>query len=175
MKTPSKTLLKDYVGLRERNEAGELSPEELQRLEMLRDVLVELGALSRRDVAAPASTHAEADRVPAEIGTRPLVLVKLSDAGQQGLVLDALLSAGVKAEPSSAAWRTAALVIVDPGTAPEFASAQLVMMNASGPDALVGKLAQLQPGAFIKRRAPLAELLEAVSLLLTPEGRSGNG
>ncbi|MDP1822832.1 MAG: hypothetical protein Q8L48_06310 [Archangium sp.] len=126
-----------------------LNTDERHHLELLRDVLVELEALPP-PVPEPAAA---------------VVIVQLTDVGEQAAVSEALRQAGVPLAAEARATR-AAIVVVDTGTALGFAGAQLVLMNVSGPDALTGKLATLQPAAYVKRRAPVLEVVEAVATLI---------
>lgn len=141
------TLLEEFKVLAAAAKQRPLDALEAKHLELLRDVLMDYEALPR--VAQPA----------------PMVIVQLSDAAEQAAVSEALRLAGVQLTTDTRPTRTT-IVVVDTSTALGFAGAQLVLLNVSSPDALVGKLASLQPAAFIKRRAPLGEVVEAVSTLI---------
>lgn len=104
-----------------------------------------------------------------ELDTRPLVVVALSDPHEQGVVTEVLQQGGVRVAPVSSGMRPA-VIVADTGTVLTITIAvgvRLVMMNVSGPDALTGKHAQLRPAAFIRRRAPVLEVLQAVTRLMT--------
>lgn len=120
-----------------------LTAEEAHQLELLRDVLVELEALP-----SPKA-----------------VLVSLSNEADQAALVALLRQAGIQVQ-TPPAQATPTMAVVDTSTALAFAGAPLVLLNASGPDALMGPLSRLQPAAFIKRRAPVAEVLDAVKTLL---------
>lgn len=140
-------LLEEFKVLAATAKQRPLDALEARHLELLRDVLVDYEALP--SAAQPA----------------PMVIVQLSDAAEQAAVSEALRQAGVQLTTDTRPTRTT-IVVVDTGTALAFAGAQLVLLNVSSPDALVGKLASLQPAAFIKRRAPVVEVVEAVSRLI---------
>ena len=136
-------LLEQFNALTAQRRTRVLDAAEARQLELLRDVLVELEALPSQHV----------------------VLVSLANHDDQTAVVELLRAAGIRVElpPATA---IPSIAVVDSSTALAFAGAPLVLMNASGPDALMGQLARLEPAAFIKRRAPLAEVLEAVKGLL---------
>lgn len=136
-------LLEQFNLLTAESKTRVLTAEEARQLELLRDVLVELDALPSPKV----------------------VLVSLSAEADQVAVVDLLRQAGIRVE-TPPARATPTIAVVDTGTALAFAGAPLVLLNASGPDALMGALSRLQPAAFIKRRAPVAEVLDAVKTLL---------
>lgn len=148
MQAKTSALLDEFKTLTATAKQRPLGADEARHLELLRDVLVELEALP--PLPEPAA---------------PVVIVQLTDAGEQAAVSEALRQAGVQLTTDSRPTRTT-IVVVDTGTALGFAGAQLVLLNVSSPDALVGKLASLAPAAFIKRRAPLGEVVEAVSTLI---------
>ena len=140
-KTPQ--LLEQFKALTAQSKTRVLDADEARQLELLGDVLVELDALPSQRV----------------------VLVSLANRDEQTAVVELLRAAGVRVE-TPPATATPSIAVVDSSTALAFAGAPLVLMNASGPDALMGQLARLQPAAFIKRRAPIAEVLETVKGLL---------
>jgi hypothetical protein len=146
MDSKTSQLIDEFNGLTTASKSRALTAPEAQRLELVHDVLVELEALP----SPPA---------------RKVVLVSLLDQAEQVAVVELLRQAGIRVETPPASARPA-IAVVDTSTALAFAGAPLVLMNVSGPDALMGQLARLEPAAFVKRRAPIAEVLDAVKGLL---------
>jgi uncharacterized protein (TIGR02266 family) len=105
-----------------------------------------------------------------EVDQRPSVLVRLSDAGLTALVTELFAQSNVRVATEND--KNPAIVVADVGTALEAVGSsarlgtRIVMVNVSGPDSLMGKLAQLRPAAFVKRPASAAGVLQAVTQLL---------
>lgn len=121
-----------------------------------------------RDVRQLGKERAPAPVEAAEVDTRPLVLVRLSDLHAQEVVLELLRQAGVRAAAAANELRPA-VIVADGDSAVAAApglGTKLVLVNVSGPDSLVGSLARLRPAAYIRRRAPATEILQAVTTLL---------
>ena len=121
-----------------------------------------------RELGKPPEAVA-ADATP--VDTRPLVLVRLADPRLADLVAGVLQQtiARVITCPGDERYVVAvadAASVLDAAAA----GARLVLVNVSGPDALAGKLSQLQVTAFVKRPATAAEIQLVVARILSGLG-----
>lgn len=137
---------------------------------LLRDerLLDRVRSVLTKDVREIGKIDAPTAVAAAEVDTRLPVLVQLSDAREQKVVTEVLRQAGLRVLAAGSGVRPA-VVVAEPATAAEVVAAArtpLILMNASGPDALAGRSAQLNPDAYIRRRAPVVEVLEAVKRLM---------
>ncbi|MFP2957140.1 PilZ domain-containing protein [Myxococcus sp. 1LA] len=116
----------------------------------------------------PAAAPKAAEAV--EVDTRPLVLVRLSDARLMTLVSELFSQKGIRVatEPDT----PVPLVVVDAGSALDVLTSaarigtRIVMVNVSGPDSLVGRLSHLNPAAYVRHPANAAAVFHAVERLL---------
>lgn len=129
-------------------------------------LLTDVRELGKATVPPPQAAAA------VEVDRRPPVLVRLSDEKLLALVTELFTQSGLRVVTE--ADKAASVIVVDTGTALDVVGAaarlgtRIVMVNVSGPDSLLGKLAQLRPAAFVKRPASAAAVLQAVTPLLTP-------
>ncbi|MFP2931249.1 PilZ domain-containing protein [Pyxidicoccus sp. 3LG] len=142
-------------------------------LKRVRSVLkTDVVALLKTDVRelgkGPAPQAAEAQ----EVDTRPVVLVRLTDARLMQLATELFTQQGVRVVTETD--KPAPIIVVDTGTALDVLTAagrlgaRIVMVNVSGPDSLVGRLTNLNPAAFVKFPASAAAVVHAVTRLLGP-------
>jgi uncharacterized protein (TIGR02266 family) len=151
----------------------ELLVKDASLLKRVRSVLhTDVRALLTTDVRelgkAPAPQAAEA----MEVDTRPSVLVRLSDSRLVTLVVELFTQKGLRVLTESD--RPVPIVVVDSGTALDVLKSaarlgtRIVMVNASGPDSMMGRLSQLSPAAYVRHPASAAAVLQAVAGLLNP-------
>lgn len=158
-----------------------LAPADEARLRAMllndRSVLEQLRGVLGEDVRVLASKSKERlqqlrERGPAGVVARetenlPGVLLAIEDAKLRELAREVLTQGGVRLLPESSSERPAVVVacashavdVMSPG-------ARLVLVNVSGPDSLVGRLAQLRPHAYIRRPASAASILQTVANML---------
>jgi uncharacterized protein (TIGR02266 family) len=117
-----------------------------------------------RDLRKPAPPTPVA---AASVDTRPLVSVSLEDSHLSQVTVELFAQRQVRSEPYAEGQRPS-IVVVDTGTALAAANlgAMMVLVNVSGPDALVGKLVHQSFAAYVKRPATAATIFEAVAQLL---------
>ncbi|ATB49607.1 PilZ domain-containing protein [Corallococcus macrosporus] len=125
---------------------------------------------------APAAAAKAAEAV--EVDTRPLVLVRLSDARLMALVTELFTQKGIHVVTKSDT--PVPLIVVDASSALDVLTSaarigtRTVMVNVSGPDSLVGRLSHLNPAAYVRHPANAAAVFHAVErLLLAASGRPG--
>ncbi len=139
----------------------DLSPEDRRRLESF---VVKRASLLERVRAALSKRPAAP--VQAEVTTRPLVILALSDATLAAASAEVLELEGFAAQELPGPPDGVALV----ADAERALAAQekllgvpLVLVNISGPDALAGRLTSLKVAAFVKRPATPRAVLDAVA------------
>jgi len=152
----------------------ELLVKDASLLKRVRNVLrTDVRELLTADVRELGSTPTAAPKAAeaVEVETRPLVLVRLSDARLMTLVSELFTQKGIRVVTESDT--PVPLVVVDASSALDVLTSaarigtRIVMVNVSGPDSLVGRLSHLNPAAYVRHPASAAAVFHAVDRLLT--------
>ncbi len=146
----SKGVFRSYADLLAERRRRGLNNQEEQQLELLRERVTEIASGSKLQ-----------GRV---------VAIDLDNADLAGALLELVASHAIVGATGSAAGAHSGVAVVDAAAARGLRSrggdVAIVLVNVSGPDALVGALHRLAPAAFVPRPASADAVFEAVIRVL---------
>jgi len=139
----------------------------------LKQLIAENTSLISRLRSALSKEQAKA--VPARVqGGGSVVALQLGDEVLADVTAEVLGLNGYLVYDVPPEGRLPEVVVADPARLSNavavFPGVPLIAVNASGPEAFVGRLSSIRPALYVKRPASAAKLLEAVRAVLRPHG-----